>query len=366
MKKIRVLTINPGSTSTKVALFDDFDCLFSISVSHSANELSKFREIQDQLLYRTDMIEKSVIQQGFSLEDVDVYSARGGGLVSVGGGVYEVSDLLISHAAIGMSGMQHPAQLGAQIAKTFADRYGKPAYIVNPPDTDEFSDSARVTGVKGIYRESHLHALNQREIALRFCKQRGLSYFDVNLIICHSGGGASVTAHNKGRMIDSNDIIKGSGPMTPTRAGDLPFIKVIELCFSGDYTKTELVNKLNRSGGLTDHFGTADVRSLLERIEDGDGYAKIIMDGMIYQHAKYIGSMAAALKGDVKAIILTGGIANEEYFTAGIKAYVDWIAQVVVMPGEFELEALATAAVRVLRGEVPAKEYTGTPVWSGF
>ena len=363
--RIRILAINPGSTSTKIALYDDYDELFRETIWHSPEELRAFPEIQDQLEYRTATVEKTMSEMGFDLSEVDVFTGRGGGLLSVSGGVYEVSDLLALHASSGMSG-QHPAQLGPQIARIFADKHGKRAFTINPPDVDEFADVARVTGIRGIYRESHVHALNQKEIALRFCKARDLKYEDVNLIVCHIGGGTSITAHEKGRMIDSNDIIKGSGPMSATRAGDMPYMKVIELAYSGEYSEKELTDKLNSNGGLIDHFGTPDVRNVTEAIEKGDAPAKIILDGMIYQNAKYAGSMAVALKGSVDAIILTGGVSRNEYFAGKMKEYVSWIAEVVVMPGELELEALAAGALRAMRGEEEAKEYTGVPVWDGF
>ena len=363
--RIRVLAINPGSTSTKIALFDDYDVLFRKAIKHSPEDLRAFPEIQDQLGLRTAAVEKAMVENRYSLEDVDVYVGRGGGLLSVVGGVYTVCDLLAEHAAAGSHG-QHPAQLGSQIAKKFADKFEKPALVVNPPDVDEFIEIARVSGIHGIYRQSHLHALNQKEIALRLCEGRGHRYEDMNFIVCHLGGGISITAHEKGRMIDSNDIIMGSGPMTPTRAGDMPYTNVIDLAFSGEYTKEELVYKLNKGGGLTDHFGTSDVRDILDLIKKGDSYAKTILDGMIYQNAKYVGAMAVALKGKVDTIILTGGISNSKYFTNTLKEYINWIAEVVVMPGEFELEALAAGAVRVMRGEEAAKTYSGVPVWKGF
>ena len=364
-KKIRILAVNPGSTSTKIALFDDAVKVFSTTIEHSAEDLRAFDEIQDQLFYRRDMVEKAMAERGYDLAGVDAFVGRGGGIMSVSLGVYSVTDLLVGHAAQGIPG-QHPAQLASQICKMFADRYGKPAFIVNPPDIDEFDELSRVTGVKGIYRESHLHALNQKEIARRFCAERGWKYEDVNLIVCHLGGGISITAHCKGRMIDSNDIIKGSGPMSPTRAGDMAYIQIVNMAYSGEYTKKQLIEKLNQNGGLTDHFGTADVRDVEKLMRDGDRYAKIVLDGMIYQNAKYVGSMAVALKGKVDAVILTGGIAYGAYFTGKMKEYIDWIAEVVVMPGEFELEALAAGALRVMRGEEEAKEYTGIPVWNGF
>ncbi|MCL2401025.1 MAG: butyrate kinase [Oscillospiraceae bacterium] len=363
-KKTRILAINPGSTTTKMALYDNNNELFGISVTHSLEDLKPFTDIQDQLQYRTDLLEKIMLEKGYHLEDVDVFVGRGGGLVPMEGGVYAVSELLADHASRAMSGAAHPAQLAAQIARQFADRFGKQAYVVNPPDVDEFQDIARVTGVRGIYRESHIHALNQKEVAVRFCNSRGAKYEDMNLIICHLGGGISITAHEKGKMIDSNDIINGAGPMTPTRSGDLPYMKIIELSYSGEYTKKELTDKLNQAGGLISHFGTTDVPEILEKVADGDKYAELIINGMIYQCAKYAGAMAVALKGKIDAIIITGGIADNTYFTDRMKDYLAWIAEIVVMPHEFELEALAAGVMRVINGEEAAKTYTGIPVWS--
>jgi butyrate kinase len=362
-KKYRILAVNPGSTSTKIALFDDYDEVFSTSIIHRAEDLKAFPEIQDQLFYRRTMVEKTMEEKGYKLSDVDVFVGRGGGLLSVEGGAYEITDLLVRHASKGMSG-QHPAQLASQICKQFSDDYGKRSFVVNPPDVDEFDDVARVCGIAGIYRESHVHALNQKEIALRFCASRGLKYDQVSLIICHLGGGISITAHRRGRMIDSNDIIRGSGPMTPTRAGDLPFIKVIEMAYSGKYTEKQLIDQLNRAGGLTDLFGTSDIRDVLQMAREGNKFADIAFQGMAYQNSKYVGAMAVALKGKVDAIILTGGIANNKLFTDAMEEYMGWIAEVVVMPGEFELEALAAGALRVMRGEETPKTYTGVPVWS--
>ena len=365
-RKHRILAINPGSTSTKLALFDNEDVLFSSTVIHTLEEINGFADIQNQLLYRTEVIENAMAENGYEPGDVDVFVGRGGGTVALVGGTYIVCDLLVQHAANAMSGGAHPAQLASQISKNFADRFGKLAFIVNPPDVDEFCDIARVSGIKGIYRESHIHTLNQKETALRFCKSRGVNYGDVNLVICHMGGGISVTAHEKGRMIDSNDIIKGSGPMTPTRAGDMPYGKIVDLAYSGQYTKKELMDMLNQNGGLVSHFGTADVPKIIEKITNGDKYAKLVIDALIYQCAKYAGAMSAALKGKLEAIILTGGIADNAYITDGLTEYLDWIAEIHVMPHEFELEALAAGVIRVINGEEEAKTYTGIPVWTGF
>ena len=364
-KTIRILAVNPGSTSTKIALFDDDTEVFSETLRHPAAELAVYKTIQDQLGYRRDAVAKTMTASGYTLADVDVFVGRGGGLLSVSGGTYEITPLLVEHASKGMNG-QHPAQLASQICKQFADQYGKRAFVVNPPDVDEFDDISRITGIKGVYRESHIHALNQKEIALRFCRERGLQYEDLNLIICHIGGGISITAHHKGRMIDSNDIIKGSGPMTPTRAGDMPYMSIVDMAYSGSYTKEELTQKLNVAGGLMDHFGTADTRDVLKLATDGDAYAELVYRATAYHNAKYVGAMAVALKGQVDAVILTGGVTNGKAFTDIMLEYISWIAEIVLMPGEFELEALCAGALRVMRGEEEAKTYTGVPVWNGF
>ena len=361
----RILAINPGSTSTKIALFDDDHQVFANNLSHSKEELSRFGEIQDQKDFRRRCVETAMEENGCRLEDVDAFVGRGGGLYSLTGGTYKVTDLIVEHASSGITG-HHPAQLASQICYYFSQKYNKPAFVVNPPDVDEFDDISRVTGLKGVFRESHIHSLNQKEIALRYCASVGKRYEDTNLVVCHLGGGISVTAHSRGRMIDSNDIIRGSGPMTPTRAGDLPYVKVIEMAFSGDYTQKEMTERLNKNGGLLDHFGTDDARVVEKMIADGDRYAKTVYEGMLYQIAKYAGAMAVAIKGKVEAIILTGGMSHSSYVVGFLRSYLEWIAQIVVMPGEFEMEALAAGALRVLNGQEQAKLYTGRPTWNGF
>jgi butyrate kinase len=290
---------------------------------------------------------------------------RGGGLVAVKGGAYLVTDRLLEDARKGMAG-QHPAQLASQICALYLKEYGGKAYIVNAPDVDEYDEIARVSGLKDIFRQSHTHALNQKEIAIRYCEANGLLYDATNLILAHIGGGISVTAHHNGKMIDGNDIIKGEGPMTPTRAGTLPTLDLMKMCYSGKFSEKEMKDRLSKNGGLIDHLGTADAREIEKRIGDGDGYARIVYDAMIYQIAKNIGSCAVTLQGKVEAIILTGGISNSKYMTDRIKEYTHWITKVVVMPGEFEMEALAAGALRVAQGKETAHEYDGIPVWTGF
>ena len=365
MKSYKVFAINPGSTSTKIAMFEGDKEVFSKNVSHDAEKLKEFKEISDQFDYRKETILKELAEAGQTLEGVDAFSARGGGLVNVEGGVYKVGEKLLEHARVGYT-VKHPATLGAQLADAFAKEYGGVAFVVNPPDVDEFTDVARGTGLKGIYRESRIHALNQKEIGIRYAAKLGKKYEDLNLIICHIGGGISVTAHNHGKMVDSNDIANGDGPMAPTRCGQLPVKDVVTMCFSGKYTEKEMREKITKTGGLVDHLGTSDAREVTEMIKNGNQYAKLIYDAMIYEIGKTAGSMAAVLCGKVDGIIFTGGISHDKYVVEKLTEMLSFIAPITVMAGEFEMEALAAGAIRVLSGKEEAKTYTGIPVWNGF
>ena len=365
MKPYKVFAINPGSTSTKIAMFEGDKEVFSKNVSHDAEKLKEFKEISDQFDYRKETILKELAEAGQTLEGVDAFSARGGGLVNIEGGVYQVGEKLLEHARVGYT-VKHPASLGAQLADAFAKEYGGVAFVVNPPDVDEFTDVARVTGLKGIYRESRIHALNQKEIGIRYAAKLGKKYEDLNLIICHIGGGISVTAHNHGKMVDSNDIANGDGPMAPTRCGQLPVKDVVTMCFSGKYTEKEMREKITKTGGLVDHLGTSDAREVAEMIKNGNQYAKLIYDAMIYEIGKTAGSMAAVLCGKVDGIIFTGGISHDKYVVEKLTKMLGFIAPITVMAGEFEMEALAAGAIRVLSGKEEAKIYTGIPVWNGF
>lgn len=365
MKSYKVFAINPGSTSTKIAMFEGDKEVFSKNVSHDAEKLKEFKEISDQFDYRKETILKELAEAGQTLEGVDAFSARGGGLVNIEGGVYQVGEKLLEHARVGYT-VKHPATLGAQLADAFAKEYGGVAFVVNPPDVDEFTDVARVTGLKGVYRESRIHALNQKEIGIRYAAKLGKKYEDLNLIICHIGGGISVTAHNHGKMVDSNDIANGDGPMAPTRCGQLPVKDVVTMCFSGKYTEKEMREKITKTGGLVDHLGTSDAREVTEMIKNGNQYAKLIYDAMIYEIGKTAGSMAAVLCGKVDGIIFTGGISHDKYVVEKLTKMLGFIAPITVMAGEFEMEALAAGAIRVLSGKEEAKIYTGIPVWNGF
>jgi butyrate kinase len=277
-----------------------------------------------------------------------------------------VDELILDHARCGANGVIHPANLGSQLAHEFKQEYGGSAFVVNPPDVDEFQDIARITGMKEITRTSHLHALNQKETAIRHAVSLNRSYEDINLIVAHIGGGISVAAHRKGRMIDGNDIVAGDGPMAPTRTSSLPSTDLIRLCFSGEYTEKQLLERCMKNGGFIDLLGTADVLEIIKRIENGDKYAELVYNAMIYQIIKSIGAMAAALEGKVDGILLGGGLARDNNLVKKITVTCSFIAPVTAYPGEFEMEAMAAGALRVLRGEEAIKKYSGVPVWQGF
>ncbi len=365
-KKIyKIFVINPGSTSTKIALFENDKKVFSANVEHSAEELKKYKEITDQLPLRLKTIQNKLKGAGISLENIDAYAARSGGLVSLEGGIYSVNEKLLEHCRSCFT-VKHPNTLGPQIAKYFSDKYGGKMFCVNPPDVDELDEVERVCGFKEFYRQSKGHPLNQKENGIRYAAKRGKKYEEMDLIICHIGGGVSVAAHRKGKMFCVNDAVNGDGPMAPTRAGWLPATDLARLCFSGKYTYEEIYNRIVKTGGLIDHLGTADVREIVKRIEEGDKYAKLIYDAFIYQIGKAVGGCAAALKGKIDGIVLTGGIANDIYMINHLMEYISWIAPVEVQAGEFEMEGLAAGALRAMTGQEKVKEYTGIPIWNGF
>lgn len=327
--------------------------------------MKEFPEIADQFPYRKATILKELTKKGISLEGTDAFVGRGGGLVGCAGGSYLVNEAMLHHARIGYT-VKHPATLGCQLAQDFATTYGGEAFVVNPPDVDELDLVARVTGLAEVARESRGHPLNQKEVAIRYASDVGARYEDLNLVISHIGGGVSVTAHKKGCMVDSTDVINGDGPMAPTRAGAIPAVAIVRMCYSGAYTEKEMYDRITKTGGLVDHLDTSEVTEVIERIEKGDSYAKLVYDAMIYQIGKYIGAYAAVLRGEVNAILLTGAIARDSYLVEGVTSMVGSIAPVRVYAGEFEMEALAAGALRVLKGEEEAKAYTGVPVWNGF
>lgn len=365
MADYKIFAVNPGSTSTKVALFKGDECLFTKNVSHEAAVLDTFKEIIEQLPYREETILNILKENNIDISDCDAFVGRGGGLLAVEGGTYEVNETLIEHATRGANGIIHPAQLGSLLAKRFADKYGKQTFVVNPPDTDELQDVARMTGIKGVYRNVHLHALNLKETAIRHAALQGKKYEDGNYVVCHIGGGVSVSAHCYGRMIDGNDIVGGEGPMAPTRCGEVPVIEIVKLLNKGQDAKTIKALAM-KTGGFVSHLGTSDARDIEKMIAEGNKEAEMVWNAFIYQIEKFIGSMAAALKGKVDGILLGGGIVHSKELVAKLTADCSWIAPVYAYPGEFEMEAMAAGVIRVLNGEESAKVYTGEPSWKGF
>ncbi|NMA49533.1 MAG: butyrate kinase [Tissierellia bacterium] len=363
-RKYKILAINPGSTSTKIAVFLNEQILFRKTIDYTMSKLSGM-EVPEQYSFRKQDILFELEKAKIKLKNIDVFVGRGGGQVPLKSGTYEINEKLLEHGRIGIGGGNHPAQLAAQICDSLRNEYGGRAFVVNPPDVDEFDEIARITGIKDVYRASRIHALNQKEVAHRFCLVVNKNYKKINLIIVHVGGGISITAHREGRMIDSNDILQGDGPMTPTRCGSIAVGQIIDLCYSRKYTKKYMKDKTTTTGGFVDLLGTADMKAVEQRIQRGDSYAKLMFDAMIYQIGKSIGSCAVVLKGNVYKIILTGSMVKSEYLVKTLKEYTEWIAPSYIMAGEFEMEALAAGALRVLMKKDEPIEYTGIPVWSG-
>jgi len=364
MNKIKIFAVNPGSTSTKIALFNGTEKIFSENVSHDANELDKYQTIAGQLEYRMNTIEKILEKHNVNLEDVDAYVGRGGGLIAMEGGTYEIDNLILDHAKSGANGVQHPAMLGPQIADSFAVKYGKKAYVVNPPDVDELQDLARMTGIKGVYRSVHLHALNLKETAIRHAEKNGKEYSECNYIVCHIGGGISISAHKNGKMIDGFDIVGGEGPMAPTRCGSISVSDVLKCC--ENMSIKEVKQLCTKNGGFVSHLGMSDAKELEEKANAGDKYASMLWNSMIYQIEKCIGSMAVVLEGKVDAILLGGGMVYSKSLVSKISDSCGWIADVISYPGEFEMEAMVSGVLRVLDGKETVKKYTGKNIFKGF
>lgn len=367
MKSYKILAINPGSTSTKIAMFEGDNCIFSKNVSHDAKELEKYEKLSDQLPYRRDMILKLLEEAKVSIQDVDVFVGRGGGLIAMEGGTYGVTELMLDHAKKCANGVIHPASLGPQLAHEFAETHGVKAMVVNPPDVDELQDLARMTGIKGVHRIIHLHALNLKETAIRHSKNvMKKKYEECNYVVCHIGGGISVSAHRKGKMIDGYDIVGGEGPMAPTRCGSVSVADLLSYIKQNNFDIDDVKKLCTSTGGYVSHVGISDALEITKRAKGGDKYAEMLWNTMIYQIQKCIGSMAAVLHGKVDGILLGGGMVYNEDLVGQITKACSFIASVYAYPGEFEMEAMAAGAVRVLEGEEKLKEYIGKQIWKGF
>ncbi|MBQ2703481.1 MAG: butyrate kinase [Alistipes sp.] len=351
----KVLTINPGSTSTKIALYGEQGELWNQTLRHPAEEIAHFGRIAEQFEWRLSLILEAMEARGESLSELSAVVGRGGLTKPVMGGTYEVTTALIDE--LRTTPMEHASNLGAPLADAIARKAGVKAYIVDPPTVDELQPTARVSGVKALPRLSVFHALNQKAVARRYAAEVGKPYEELNLVVAHMGGGVSVGAHRKGCVIDVNNALDGEGPIAPERAGSLPAGSLVELCFSGKYTKAEVKKMLCGKGGVVDLLGTNSMIEVRERAAAGDEEASLVLEAMCYSIAKNIGAMAAALDGKVDAVILTGGLAYSEVITDKIAHRISFIAPIEIYPGEDEMLALAESGLAVLRGEREAKIY---------
>ena len=352
----KLLMINPGSTSTKIGVYEDEKEILVETLRHSSEEINNFGGIFEQFNFRKEVILNVLKEKNFDINTLDAIVGRGGLLKPIEGGTYAINDAMLKDLKVGILG-QHASNLGGIIANEIGKQLNVPAFIVDPVVVDEMIDVARISGMPEIERKSIFHALNQKAVAKRYAKESGKNYEELNLIVAHMGGGISVGAHMNGRVIDVNNALDGEGPFSPERSGGLPVGDLAKMCFSGKYTLEDIKKKINGKGGFVAYLNTNDAREPLKMAQNGDENARVIFEAMGYQVAKEIGKCAAVLSGKVDAIILTGGIAYGEVIVSYIKERVEFISPVVVYAGEDELLALAEGGLRVLRGQEKAKEY---------
>ena len=362
--KFRVLAINPGSTSTKVSLFEDETSVFEQSLFHEASLLLKFPHVNDQAPFRRGVILDMLKAHGVDPASLDAFVGRGGSAHTQPSGLTRIDERLYGDTVAAVGGSEHPAKLGVMLAWMLGQEFSKPAFTLNPTNTDELCDYARLTGIKGIYRFLHSHVLNQKAIAEFHAAKTGRRYEECNFIVAHIDGGITVAAHERGRMVDGNMGADGEGAFTPTRIGSVPVLALLDYI---DAHSTEDVRLMcSRAGGFVSLFGTSNSDTIHAMVEAGDRKAALVWNTMIYQICKMIGAMAAVLEGKVDAILLTGGLMRFDDITQGVERRCGWIAPIRVYPGEMEQEALAYGALDALRGRVKALTYTGKPVWNGF
>ncbi|RHW41312.1 butyrate kinase [Neobacillus notoginsengisoli] len=355
-KDYRILVINPGSTSTKIGIYDNEQPILKKTIRHDSEKINSFDSIIDQYAFRKDTILETLDNEGINISKLSAVCGRGGLLRPIEGGTYAVNERMLEDLKSGFSG-QHASNLGGIIAYEIASGLNIPSFIVDPVVVDELDEVARISGFALIERKSIFHALNQKAVARRVAKELGKHYRELNLIVVHMGGGITVGAHKGGRVVDVNNGLHGDGPFSPERAGTVPAGDLVSLCYSGEYYRDEIMKKLVGRGGLFGYLGTNDAVKVEKMINKGDKNAKLVYEAMAYQVAKEIGSAGAILAGRVDAIILTGGLAYGKSFVNMITERVNWISDVIVHPGENELQALAEGALRVLRGEEDARQY---------
>ncbi len=363
-KPYRILVINPGSTSTKISVFEDERSVFEKSQFHEASVLLGFARVNDQMPFRRAVILDMLAEAGFALSSMDAFVGRGGGACSQPGGITLVDQRLYDDTARGIGESEHPCKLGVMLAYQFAQECGKKAYTLNPTTVDEFCDYARLTGIKGVYRTGHSHVLNHKAVAEAYATSIGKRYEDCNFVVAHIDGGITVAAHDHGRLIDGNMGADGEGPFTPTRIGSVPLRLILE--YLQTHTAEDVRLLCARAGGFVELLGTSDAGKVHRMVEAGDEKATLVWQTMIYQICKLIGEMATVLCGQVDAILLTGGLMRFGDILDGIRMRCGFIAPIAVYPGEMEQEALALPTLKVLRGELSPRTYTGRNVWEGF
>jgi len=362
---MKLLIINPGSTSTKLSLYEDEREIATESTFYDAPVLLQYETVNDQVPMRMEFIDSFLKKQGVKASDIDVFVGRGGGAYAQKGGVMPIDDALIRDTFNTVGGSDHASKLGVLMAGQLMKEYGKPAFTMDPTNIDELDDVARITGIKGVYRFSQLHALNQRAIAMLHSRKTGVKYKDARYIVCHIDGGVTVAAHAGGRIIDTTEGAGADGPFAPTRLGSIPVLEVVKWLEQG-HTTEEIRKMCSRAGGFVSHFGTSDSDKVHAMAKAGDEHAQLVWEAMIYQISKAIGEMAAVLEGRVDAILLTGGLVRFDDIVEGIKKRCSFIAPIYIYPGEAEQEALCHGALRVIRGEEKPHSYTGKPVFEGF
>jgi butyrate kinase len=352
---MKVLAINPGGTSTKIAVYEDRELVFKKTIVHSADDLKDFARVFDEYGYRLDLIMKTLEEEKVDLTSLSAVVGRGGLLRPIEGGTYEVNDLMIGDVRNAVNG-EHASNLGCVLARNLAGKLGIPSYVVDPVSVDEFEPEARITGISDIEKASWLHSLNHKAVARKVAEESGSRYEDMNMIVVHLGSGVSIAAHRKGKAIDGG-AGRVDGAFSPERSGGLPTYPLIQLCYSGKYTCEEMVAKVSTKGGVYDYLKTKDMQEVEAMAENGSDKAALVLKAFAYQCAKEIGSQAAVLSGEVDCIVITGGIAYSKRIVEDITSRVKFIAPVIVVPGEEELESLAMGALRVLSGAEKAKVY---------
>lgn len=361
---MKILVINPGSTSTKISVFEDEEHIFTDSIFHDSSVLLSFETVNEQLPFRKKVVIDVLEKHSFDIRDIDVFVGRGGCAYSQESGVFEIDEQFFLDTKEDKGGSDHPSKLGLMLSYEFGTEYGKKMFTVDPTNVDELSDLARITGIKGVYKRAQSHVLNQKGIARIHCAKMGIIYDEASLIVCHIDGGITISAHKCGKMIDGTEGAGGDGPFTPTRLGSIPIIEVAE--YLKTHTNDEVHAMCSRSGGFVSHFGTSNSDKVHELKEKGDEHAKLVWDAMIYQICKSIGSMAAVLKGKVDAILLTGGLMRFSDILEGIEDSCSFIAPIYVYKGEVEQEVMCFQVLKAIKGEVETGKYSGKPVFTGF